>query len=92
MNLRIATLIIGAFDMVAWVLLTMGTFLSQSDPATKDLDTLAGIVVTALFLLTGAPALVLAWRAIMLPLGLALAIAFPAAFAILFIGTVIALA
>ena len=60
--------------------------------ATKDLDIFAGIVVTALFPLTGAPALFLAWRAIKLRVALALAIAFPAALTVLFIGVVIAFA
>jgi hypothetical protein len=85
-------LIIGTLDTVAWLLVAVGTFLSQSDPATKGLDIFAGIVVTALFLLTGAPALFLAWRAIKLRAALALAIAFPAAFTVLFIGVVIAFA
>jgi hypothetical protein len=92
MSARIATMIIGALDTVAWLAVAAGTFLSQSDPATKGLDMVAGLLVTALFLLTGLPALLLAWRAVRLCLALALALAFPATFAVLFVGAVIALA
>jgi hypothetical protein len=52
----------------------------------------AGLVVTGLFVLTGLPALLLAWRGMKPRLALALALGFPAAFAILFIGVVIAFA
>jgi hypothetical protein len=91
-NTRIATLIIGALDTIAWLALVAVTFFSQSDPATKGLDVTAGLVVTALYLLTGLPGLLLAWRAMKLRLALALALAFPAVFAVLFIGVVIAFA
>ncbi len=57
MHARMAALIIGGLDVVAWLLACAGTFFSQSDPATKGLDNFAGVIVTALFLLTGAPAL-----------------------------------
>ena len=92
MTLRVATLIIGALDAAAWLLICAGTFWSQSDPATKGLDNGAGAVVTALFLLTGAPALWLAWRKRAPRLALALSLGFPAAFAGLFIVAVVAFA
>jgi len=91
-NMRIATLIIGALGAVIWLVVVGATFLSQSDPATKGLDLVAGLLVTALFLVTGLPALLLAWRAAKPRLALALAIAFPATFVILFIGAMIAFA
>jgi hypothetical protein len=91
-NTRIATLIIGILDTIAWLALVAVTFFSQSDPATKGLDVAAGLLVTALFLFTGLPGLLLAWGAMKLRLALALALAFPAVFAVLFIGVVIAFA
>jgi hypothetical protein len=91
-NTRIATLIIGALDTVAWLAVMTVTFFSQSDPATKGLDVTAGLLVTALYLLTGLPGLLLAWHAMKLRLALTLALAFPAVFAVLFIGVVIAFA
>jgi hypothetical protein len=91
-NTRTATLIIGALDTIAWLVLVAVTFFSQSDPATKGLDVAAGLLVTALFLFTGLPGLLLAWGAMKLRLALALALAFPAVFAVLFIGVVIAFA
>jgi hypothetical protein len=89
-NTRIATLIIGALDMIAWLAVAAVTFFSQSDPATKGLDMVAGMLVTAVFLLTGFPALLLAWRDTKPRLAIALALAFPAVFFFLFVGTVIA--
>jgi hypothetical protein len=91
-SLRIATLIIGALNTIAWLVLVAVTFFSQSDPATKGLDMAAGLAVTGLFALTGLPASLLAWRGMKPRLALALALGFPAAFAILFIGVVIAFA
>lgn len=90
--MKIATLIIAALDTIAWLAVAAATFLSQSDAATKGLDVTAGALVTALFALTGLPALLLAWRDAKPRLALALALAFPAAFAVLFIGVVIAFA
>lgn len=90
MNTRIATLIIGAVDAAIWLAVAGATFLSQSDPATKGLDVVAGLLVTALFLVTGLPALLLAWREAKPRLALALAIAFPATFVVLFVGAMIA--
>lgn len=88
--MRIATLIIGALDMIAWLAVVAVTFFSQSDPATKGLDIVAGLLVTAVFLLTGFPALLLAWRDAKPRLAIALALAFPAVFVILFAGAMIA--
>lgn len=90
--MRIATLIIAVLDTALWLVVALAMFFSPSDPATKGLDTIAGMLVTALFLLTGLPALLLAWRAKRLRLALALALAFPAAFVILFVGAMIAFA
>lgn len=90
--MRIVTLIVGMLDAAVWVAVAAATFLSLSDPATKGLDVTAGILVTALFALTGLPALLLAWRAAKPRLALGLALAFPATFVVLFVGAMIAFA
>lgn len=90
--MRIATLVIGGLDAALWLAVALALLLSGSDPATEGLDELAGLLVTGLFLLTGLPALVLGWRGAKPRLALALAIAFPAVFAVLFAGAVIAFA
>ncbi|MBK1868528.1 hypothetical protein [Taklimakanibacter albus] len=90
--MRIAALIIGVLDAVLWAVIAVSLFVSLSDPATKGLDSLAGWLVTALFLVTGLPALLLAWRNTKPGLALALAIAFPAVFVVLFAAAVIAFA
>ena len=61
----------------------------MSDAATKSLDNAAGFAIVALFLLTAAPALFLAARGLAPRLALALALAFPATFLVLF-GVVVA--
>ena len=90
--MRIAALIIGLLDAALWAVIAGSMFMSLSDPATRGLDTLAGWLVTGLFLVTGLPALLLAWRNAKPGLALALAIAFPAAFVILFAAAVIVFA
>ena len=90
MTLRFATIIVSILDFVAWVFTAFATFLSGSDQATKGLDNVAGMVVTALLLVTGAPALVLALKGRAPKTALTLALAFPATFAVLFIALVVA--
>ncbi len=84
MTARTATFVVGGLDALGWLLVCAGTFLSQSDPATKGLDTFAGFAVTVVFLLTGVPALALAWRNRAPRLALALSLAFPTGFVLLF--------
>jgi hypothetical protein len=74
---RIAALIIGALGAALWLWLAKVTFLSGSDAATKGLDNVAGLAVTALFAVTVLPALILAWRGQRLRLALGLSLAFP---------------
>jgi hypothetical protein len=62
MTLRFATIIVSVLDFVASIFIASATFLSGSDQATKGLDNVAGMAVTALILVTGVPALVLARR------------------------------
>jgi hypothetical protein len=92
MNLRTATIIVGLVDAAAWAFVAFATFTSGSDAATKGLDEGAGLIVTALFLLTGAPALALALLHRAPITALTLALAFPVAFAALFVAAVVAFA
>ena len=92
MTLRLAAIVVGLLDAVAWIVLALLTFQSGSDPATKGLDVAAGAVVTVLFLVTGAPALVLAYIGRAPRTALVLALAFPAVFVLLFVAVVIAFA
>ena len=92
MKRRTATIIICLVDAAAWAFLAFATFLSGSDAATKGLDEGAGLVVTALFLVTVAPALALALLGRAPTVALVLALAFPTAFAALFVVAVIAFA
>ena len=92
MNRRTATVIVCVVDAAACALIALATFLSGSDPATKGLDQTAGIAVIALFLVTGAPAIVLVWLRRAPMAALALALAFPALLIALFVAAVIAFA
>lgn len=90
MNHRIAALVIAAIDCLVWLAVALATFASGSDQATKGLDNVAGWAVTLLLLVTAVPALVLAWRRRAARVALALALAFPTAFILMFIAAVIA--
>jgi hypothetical protein len=92
MSARFAALVAGAFDTAVWALVAAAAFLSGSDAATKGLDHAAGLAVTALFVVTGLPALILAGRGRSPRLALWLALAFPAAFATAFAAIVVSLA
>ena len=92
MSARTAAFIVGGLDALGWLLVCAGTLFSQSDPATKGLDTFAGLAVSVVFLLTGVPALVLAWRNRAPRLALALSLGFPTGFVLLFAVAVIAFA
>jgi hypothetical protein len=91
MNRRTATLVVAVIDAIAWAVIALAAFMLRSDAATKGLDAAAGWAVTALFLVTGAPALVLAWQQRAPVTALLLALAFPALFAALFIAVLVAL-
>jgi hypothetical protein len=92
MKLRTATLIVGLVDAVAWAFIAFAALTSRSDPATRGLDEAAGLIVTALFLVTGAPALVLVFLGRAPIIALALALAFPVAFAALFVAALVVIA
>jgi hypothetical protein len=91
MNRHAATLVVGSLDALIWVVIAAAALTSRSDPATKGLDEAAGWAVTALFLVTGAPALVLASRRRAPVTALILALGFPEVFAVLFIAVLVAL-
>jgi hypothetical protein len=91
-SLRIAIFLLCAFDTLLWLILAGTTFFSQSDPATIGLDHAAGAVVTVLYAATALPALGLAWVRRAPRTSLALAIAFPAIFVLLFIAAIVAFA
>ena len=92
MNRKSVTIVVGLFDAVVWAFVALATFMSGSDAATRGLDQAAGLLVTALFLVTGAPALALTWLGRAPAVALILALAFPAAIAAIFIVALRALA
>ena len=85
---RTFTIALCALDTVAWALVAFASFLSGSDPATKGLDWAAGVVVTVLFVLTGAPALALTGFRRAPRTALTLALAFPAVLALLLVAAI----
>ena len=92
MNTRTVTIAVGVLDAVAWAAATLAFFRSGSDQATIGFDIVAGWLVTILFAVTGVPALILAYAGRARRTALTLALAFPAAFVLLFIAAVIAFA
>ena len=92
MRTRIAAFVIATFDTFGWLLVAVNTYWSGSDPATIGFDHAAGVIVSGLYLITGFPALVLAGLNRRLCLSLALALAFPGVFAVLFIAAIFAFA
>jgi hypothetical protein len=73
-------------------LVAVATYNSGSDHATIDFDYAAGVIVTGLFAFTGLPALVIAFLRRAPKTALALALAFPAVFVVLFVAAVIVFA
>ncbi len=92
MSMRAVTLLIGGLDTLAWIWLAAGTFFSSADPATRALDTFAGWLITILFVITAVPALILAGLNRWPRRALALSLAFPGGFMLLFIVAVIVFA
>ena len=86
-----AALVIAILDTVAWPLIACAMLLSGSDPATRGLDKVAALVVTVLYVATGAPALMILWKTWAPRLALVLALAFPAVFAALFAAVIVML-
>jgi hypothetical protein len=86
--MRIAAIIIGLLDALACAIIAVATYNSGSDPATIGFDYAAGVIVTGLFVVTALPALVMAFIRRAPKTALALALAFPAIFILLFAGAV----
>jgi hypothetical protein len=87
--MRTAAIIIGLLDALACAIVAVATYNSGSDPATIGFDYAAGVIVTGLFVVTGFPALVMAFIGRAQKTALTLALAFPAIFILLFAGAVI---
>jgi hypothetical protein len=92
MNVRVNTIIIGLLDAAATAAIAVNCYYSTSDNATIGFDYAAGVIVTALFALTGLPGLALAATKRTPRTALGLALAFPAMFVLLFVAVVIAFA
>ena len=89
MNRRAITIALSFLDAAASVVVAVASYTSGSDPATVGFDYAAGVIVGVLFLLTGLPALILSYCKRAPRTALILALAFPAAFAVLFLATVV---
>jgi hypothetical protein len=87
---RTFTITLCALDTMAWALVVFASFWSGSDPATKGLDWAAGVLVTVLFMLSGAPALALTGFRRAPRTALTLALAFPAVLALLLVAAIVA--
>jgi hypothetical protein len=92
MTLRKTTAVVCLLDAALWVFVAFAMFSSEADPATSGLDQAAGYIVTALFLITTAPALALTVFGRAPKTAFALALIFPGAFAALFIAAIAAFA
>ncbi len=91
MTARTAALVVGALDCAAFAVAAIAMFGSGSDAATKGLDIATGLALIGLLAVTAVPALTLVYRRRAPRTALALALAFPAAFIILFVAVVISL-
>jgi hypothetical protein len=92
MRLRTVTIGVSVLDTIGWALIASATFFSGSDAATKGLDRAAGVAVTALFAVTGAPALALTGFRRAPRTALTLALGFPAVLALLVVAAIAELA
>jgi hypothetical protein len=88
-NRRAITIAVALLDAAASAVVAVASYTSGSDPATVGFDYAAGVIVGVLFLLTGLPALILSYCKRAPRTALILALAFPAAFAVLFLATVV---
>ena len=83
MTKRAATAIVAILDTLACAAILAVYFNSDSDHATAGFDHAAGVIVTALFVVTVLPALVLAALRRAPNTALGLALAFPGSFVVL---------
>jgi hypothetical protein len=90
--MRVVTIVIGLLDTLGCAVVAVGSYNSGSAPATIGFDYAAGAIVTGLFAVTGLPALILASLRRASRTALALALAFPGIFVVLFVATVVVFA
>lgn len=90
MRARPAAIVVGALDCVASAVIVLALLESGSDQATRGFDVAGVWVVLLLLLVTGIPALLLAWMKRAPRIALILALAFPVAFVLVSLATVIA--
>ena len=91
-TIRDTTYIMCVLDAVGWAFASIAYFASGSDPSTKGFDRAADVIVTTLFVITAIPACVLTLMNRAPKTALTLAVAFPSAFAVLFLMAEIAFA
>ena len=89
--MHIATLVIALLDAIVWTTVAGGVLLSQPEPATCGLDLAAVTIVSILFALTGAPALILVWRKRAARAAFALSLAFPGIFVVMIVAVALTL-
>jgi hypothetical protein len=89
-TIRDTTYIMCVLDAVGWAFASIAYFASGSDPSTKGFDHAAGVIVTTLFVITAIPACVLTLMNRAPKTALTFALAFPSAFAVLFLTAMIA--
>ena len=92
MKIRTAAIIVCVIDAAAWGLIALASFASRSDAATRGLDHAAGLVVTALFLVTAVPAITMVFLRRAPMAALVLALAFPVLLVGAFLAAVMAFA
>lgn len=92
MQRRTATVAVCVVDTVIWAAAALAAVMSGSDAATIGLDRTAGLLVTALYAVTAAPAIALTLLRRAPTAALAFALAFPGALAVAFVAAVVAFA
>jgi hypothetical protein len=90
MTARTVAFIIAVLGTFGWLMIATNMFWSGSDAATIGLDRAAGVFISALYAVTGLPALVLAALDRKPRLALMFALAFPGVLALFFAAVVIA--
>ena len=81
---RVFALILGALDVASWICLVLYTLFTPASPATQALGIAFGWVITLLYAATGLPGLALASLDRAPRIALALALAFPVGFMLLY--------
>ena len=88
--MRTATILICALGALVWLLFSYATLFSGSDPATRGLDVIAGVLMSALFAATIGPSAFLVWKGFAPRAALGLALAYPLILILLVIAAILA--